>query len=352
MCRGTRSTHPSGAPAALLSCRETRPQPRGTTLTSDGPNGATTTPPQPDPPGGSGAASSESGAPASSGPGTGGPTGGSEPLPGLREQIGRLVGAIRELGRAHWSLLRAEIDDILDEVKRIALLAGMAVALLLFLAGLSTIGLTLFLGEWLFGSIGWGIVHGTLLVLALVLSLGLLALDAPSSLVTRSLLGGLVIGVVVGVVLGFNVPRHLAEWGSDQLRAGPLPNLDPGWGPAVVGVVVGAIVLGIILLAAGARAGGGAGGIGGLVGGAVLGALVGWWLGGLTFSAQGAAALALCAWFAGWMALMGAGALRAGIDPVARFKRLWPQQSYDAAMETRAWAEAEWAKRRGRLGNR
>ena len=270
----------------------------------------------------------------------------------MREQLGRLVAAVRALAQAHWSLLRSEIDDIVDDVKRIALLAGVALVLLLFLAGLASVGLTLFLGEWLFGSIGWGIVHGTLLTLALVLSLALLALDAPPALVTRSLVWGLVAGVVVGLLLGANVLRHAAVWGSDQLRAGALPNLDPGWGPAVVGVVVGAAVVGLVLLAVGARAGGGAGAGAGLVGGVVLGALAGWVLGGLAFSVRGAAALALCAWLVVWPGLMLAAALRAGIDPVARFKRLWPQQSYDAAMETRAWAEAEWAKRRSRLGSR
>lgn len=273
-------------------------------------------------------------------------------IPGLREQIRRLIGAVRELGRAHWALLRAEIDDILDEVKRIAMLAGVAFVLLLFLAGLCSVGLALFLGEWLFGSMGWGIVHGALLVFAVILAVGLLVLDVPSRAVTRNLGWGLLVGVVVGVLLGANVPRHLAEWGSDQLRAGPLPNLDPGWGPAVVGVVVGAIVIGIVFLIVGAMAGGGAGGVGGLVGGAIFGAFLGWGLGGLTFSVQGAAALALCAWLLAWTAFMVAAAVHAGIDPVARFKRLWPQQSYDAAMETKAWAETEWAKRRGRLGSR
>ena len=74
------------------------------------------------------------------------------------------------------NLAKAEIGDIVGEVKRMVALVGDARSAsscsprcLLF------VGRLLFLGEWLFGSIGWGVLLGTLLLIDIALMALLLA---------------------------------------------------------------------------------------------------------------------------------------------------------------------------------
>jgi hypothetical protein len=40
------------------------------------------------------------------------------------------------------------------------------------------------------------------------------------------------------------------------------------------------------------------------------------------------------------------------LDPAARFKRLYPQQSIDAMEETRTWLEEQWQTRLPTRGNK
>ena len=61
---------------------------------------------------------------------------------------------------AHVSLAQAEFSQIAAEIKRFAIAAGIVFGMLVFAGMLVVIGGTLFVGEWLFGSIGWGILHG------------------------------------------------------------------------------------------------------------------------------------------------------------------------------------------------
>jgi hypothetical protein len=81
-------------------------------------------------------------------------------------------------------------------------LAALAIAVLLFAALLAVIGGSLFLAEWLLGSMGWGILHGILAALGIAFAAGLLALDVPAGRVGRSLLVALVVALAVGGALG------------------------------------------------------------------------------------------------------------------------------------------------------
>ena len=72
--------------------------------------------------------------------------------------------------KSHTELAKAELAEIVDELKRLALVIGLALGLMLFVGMLIPIGLTLFFGEWLFGSMGWGILHGTEFSLALIVA--------------------------------------------------------------------------------------------------------------------------------------------------------------------------------------
>jgi hypothetical protein len=202
---------------------------------------------------------------------------------------------------------------------------------------LVAVGTTLFLGEWIFGSIGWGVVHGALLSAFAIVVMALVLVEAPRSVLVRGVSSGVVLAVLVSVILGANLCRQGATWLVEQLQAGPLPGLPSDWGPAIVGAVVGALALGIIGLA---------GSLGTAFTGLVAGALLGLWLAGMTFSWQGAVAVGVSVGFASAMAIMGWLATRADFDPSARFRRLYPQQSIEAAQQTKVWLEELWTKRR------
>ncbi len=190
----------------------------------------------------------------------GGPRPDSGTPPGIRDQLRATRAAVVRAVRAHIALARAEADEIKGEIARAAALGGLAAALLFLLAFLLPIGLILFTGEWIFGSIGWGVLHGTEFLVALAFLLVLVALRVPGLAVDLVL--AIVIGIIVGAVLGANLPNELWR------RIGESVNLgDPAWRPLVVGTLVMAGLGAIVGLFAGAGAGGIGAAIGGLVGG-------------------------------------------------------------------------------------
>jgi hypothetical protein len=272
------------------------------------------------------------------------------PAPGVREQFGRVRDAATALARAHLALLKAELGDIVGQLKVISALAGVILAVALFAAQLVAIGGTLFMGEWLFGSIGWGVLHGVLVSVALIVVAAMVLVEAPGRVIVRPLAVALIVGIAVSVALGANLVRRGAEQAGTQLRAGPFPQLDPGWAPTVVGIVVAAVVVGLLGLIALGRVGGFGGGFAGLILGGVVGAFIGWGWAGLTFSWHGAVAIGLAVGLLAWIVLMPVWLLRAHVDPTARFRRLWPKESYETAIETKEWLESEWARRRAGLG--
>jgi hypothetical protein len=272
--------------------------------------------------------------------------------PGLREQLRRTRAAATALAAAHLDLLKAELGAISGEIKSIGAMVGAIVAVAVFAGSLLAIGGALFLGEWLFGSIGWGVLHGLLLSIGLITAFGLRIVDVPGRILVRGLASAIVIGLVVGLALGLNLARGAAQWGADWAIANLVPSLDPGWAPVVVAAAFAAALLGVAGLFGGARAGGGSGAIGGLVAGALGGALVGAFLGGMTYDGRGGAALGVAVGLVAWPALMGLGAARTGIDAKARFGRLWPRRTYETALATKTWLEQEWTRRRQRLSSR
>jgi hypothetical protein len=125
--------------------------------------------------------------------------------PGLIDQVRATFAAAKRLLRAHVELGKAELGEIVDAVKRVIGLALAALALLLAAGLLLLIGGVLFLGEWLFGSIGWGVLLGFLLFLDLAINAGLAALDVRSSRLGLFLLIGIVLGVAVGLGLALGL---------------------------------------------------------------------------------------------------------------------------------------------------
>jgi hypothetical protein len=253
---------------------------------------------------------------------------------GLRAQIAATKDALLSLARAHIDLARAEADEIKGEVTRASALGGVAIGAAIVLALFLPIGGFLFLGEWIFGSIGWGLLLGSELLIALAVTAVLVALRVPG--LGRDALIALVIAVVVGIVAGLSLFNQLFT------RIGESANLavDPAYRPLAVGVVLVGLVLAIVGFVVGARAGRSVGAaLGGLIGGAIFGALVGAFL-AIDYGPRIGVALAVAAFLAAWVALMLLRLKRQGIDADQLKRRFWPQETIDTTKESIEWAKA------------
>ncbi len=261
----------------------------------------------------------------STGP-TAGQSAAGEP-PGLREQV---------------DLARAELSEIADEVKRVALLGGIAAGLLLFLGVFLPVGLLLFLGDWLFGSIGWGVLVGTELLLAIALTCVAVALGVSGRAVGAAIGTAFVVGVIVAV------PLALALTNAGWTRLGDASglNVELGVRPLVVAVAAIAVLGAVLGLLSGLRAGGIGGAIGGIIGGAILGAIVGA-LTAIRLGTGPGAALGAAVGLGTWAGIVGAAMARQGFDKEAMKARFWPDQTIETTKET-----IEWVRERTPLGPR
>jgi hypothetical protein len=254
--------------------------------------------------------------------------------PGLFEQIGAAREAVKRLVGAHVELARAELADITDAIKRAAVLVGVAIGAAIFAALLVAIGTPLFLGEWVFGSIGWGILVGLLLMLAIAVAAGVMALDAGRSRgVAWPFAAAAVVGIVVGIVLGLDLTNRAWTALGDAAATG----LDPSTRPLVLAAGSLAVIGGILGLISGAVGGGAPAAIGGLVGGAIAGAL----LGALTAIATGprvGAAIGVTVGLIVWIGLMGLAIARRGVDTDELKHRFWPERTIQVTKETIEWA--------------
>ncbi len=253
--------------------------------------------------------------------------------PGLRAQFAATRQAAVNFVRAHVELAKAEIDAIKGEVARAAALGGIAIASAILLALLLSIGGMLFVGEWVFGSIGWGLLLGSELLIAVAVMAILVALRIPG--LAKDIVVALVIGVVVGLVLGFDLPNVLFRSMGDASGLG----VDAATRPLVLGVITVGILGAVLGLVLGARAGGGSGAIGGLVGGLIVGALVGAFL-SITFGVRVGAALGVATFLLAWPVLNGIRTQRQGIDTDALKKRFYPSTTIDTTKESIEWAKA------------
>ncbi|HEX8958945.1 MAG TPA: hypothetical protein VF770_03905 [Solirubrobacterales bacterium] len=215
---------------------------------------------------------------------------------------------------------------------------GVAIAALLLLAIFFPVAFLLFTGEWLFGSIGWGLLLGTEMLLAIAVSALIAALKLDGAV--PALAVAVIAGFVTFIVLGASWPYMAWQRIGENLTL----NVDPALRTWLVGVVViGAVgaLLGLIL---GARAMGVGGAFGGLIFGAILGGLIGAFL-GYDFGWRVGAALGLAVAFAAYMGVLVARVTATGVDFETIKLRFWPQQTIDTTRET-----IEWAKARNPLG--
>ena len=314
---------------------------------------------------------------------------------GLKRQLGATKDAVVTLVRAHLDLAKAEASEIGGEIQLVAAGVGIAFVALLLVAFLVPIGTMLFLGEWLFGSLGWGVLLGTEALL-LVATAGVLTVLGAGR-VGRSVGLAFLAGTLVAILFGTNAPNQLYTLISEQFGAG----VDPGVAALVAGTGIGAVVGGLLGLLAGARRGTGAATLSGLIGGAVLGAIFGALIGGavrlaenegsrpmivglllvggvcaivglvigarggggasgavagliggfvvggavgafsaITFSWHVAIAIGIALFLGLSIALMLADVASRGIDTEALKQRFYPQSSIDMTKETIEWAKA------------
>jgi hypothetical protein len=235
--------------------------------------------------------------------------------------------------RAHIALGRAEADAIKGEVAYAAAFAGIAIAVLLLLGIFLPIAAMLFLGEWLFGSIGWGLLLGAeMLVAAAVTAVVVgLRLEVPA----RAAAIGIVAGAVAFIVLGASWFYRLWVWIGDSTALA----VDGAYRPLVVAIVVVGIVAAVVGLIGGARVAGVGGAVGGLVAGFVAGALLGAFL-AYDFGWRVGAALGFATFFLVYLGVLAARVASDGIDVDKIKLRFWPQQTIDTTRETIEWAKA------------
>ncbi len=259
--------------------------------------------------------------------------------PGLFGQLKATIEAVRRLVTSHVDLAKAELGEIWDHAKRALALAAGAIAIAIYLAILVSVGGALFLGDWIFGSIGWGLAHGTLFCIAMIVTLALAALEVPTWHLGRAYLVGAGLAIVIAVILGYG----WAHQGWERLGDSVLAGVDAGSRPLAAALLGGAVVLGVLGLLLGTR-GGGAGAIGGLVAGAVLGALVGA-ITAISYPLNAGAGLGVCVGLIAWPAIEALD-LR-GFDFEALKSRYWPSATIDTTKET-----IEWVRERTPLGRK
>jgi hypothetical protein len=256
-----------------------------------------------------------------------------QPL-GLRGQLGATFAAGKRLFRAHVDLAKSELSEIVDEVKRMVALIGAAIGVVVLAGLLFGIGLFLFLGEWLFGSIGWGVLLGTLLLIDVAAVLVLLALDVKPGRLGSSLLVTIVGGAVVGVVLALDLTHR----GWTALGDAVASAYDPTSRTVLLAIGVSAAVLGILGLIARIRSGAGA-----AIGGLILGAIVGALLGGLTVISLPptvGAAIGVLVALVLWPILAARDVMQTGVDGEAIMKKFTPDETIGMTKETIEWVRA------------
>ncbi len=260
--------------------------------------------------------------------------------PGLGEQLSKTAKAAATLAMAHVDLAKEEASEIGREGGRLAGLVAAAVGLVIVAVILAIIGTSLFIGEWLLGSLGWGVLHGVLLFVTAAVALVLLGLRVDPKRIVRALVIGIVVGVLSGIVLGLALLNQL------YARIGETTGIaiEASYRPLVVGIGIGAILGLAIGIAIGARAKQ-ANWFVAIAGGIVFGALVGAFT-SISFNPQVGAGIGITLGYLTWAGLMALDVYRTGIDMEDLKARFTPDVTIATSKET-----LEWLKERTPRGN-
>ncbi len=256
-----------------------------------------------------------------------------EPL-GLRAQIDATFAAGKRLFRAHVDLAKSELSEIVAEVQRMVALIGAAIGILILAAILFGIGLFLFLGEWLLGSIGWGVLLGTLLLVDAAVVAFLLALDVKGGRLGSSFIVAAIVGAVLGVILGLDLTHR----GWTALGDAVASYYDEGSRTVLLAIGASAAV-GAILGLLNRLSGSVGEAISGVIVGGILGALVG----GVTVISLPptvGAALGVLVTLVTWPILAARDVMRTGVDGEAIMKKFTPDETIGLTKETIEWVRA------------
>jgi hypothetical protein len=240
---------------------------------------------------------------------------------------------------AHVDLAKEEASEIGREGGKFAGLVAAAVGLVIMAAFLAILGTSLFLGEWLLGSIGWGVLHGVLLFLCAAVALVLLALGVSPVRIGRALIIAVIVAVLTSLVLGLGLLHQAYTAIGDSLGVAVSPDLRP----LVVGLVLGGLVGLVLGLAMAVQAT--ANRFVMIAGGIVFGVLVGA-LTSITYGLQVGTGIGIALGYLTWAGLMAIDIQRTGIDTEALKARFMPNQTIDTSKET-----LEWLKERMPRGN-
>ncbi len=233
---------------------------------------------------------------------------------------------------AHVELAKTEAAEIGSRIAQVAALIGVAIVLVIAALSLLILGSALFLGEWILGSIGWGVLHGVLAFVAIALTCVLVALGIRARRIVGAFATAVILGIVVGVVLGLHLPNQAYAAIGDQALNG----IEPGVRPLVVGMIVVGVLGLLVGLLAGWRA------KASIVGTAFAGLLAGVALGAftaITFVPQAAAGVGIAVGYITWIALMAIDVSRTGIDVEALKARFTPTQTIETSKETLEWLQ-------------
>lgn len=257
-----------------------------------------------------------------------------KPALGLRAQLLATRDAAIALVRAHIDLAKTELSAIAGEIGRVAALAAVAIVVVMLAGLLGIIGIALFLGEWLLGSLGWGVLHGILAFTGIAVAAGVLAVGLEGGRIARLLFVGVVVAIVVGVALGLEWPNQAYAAAGESARL----NVNPADRPLVVGLLVGALIGVLVGFAAAIRVESGGGRVAAIAGLAIVGALVGAFS-AITFGPQVGAAVGITIGYLTWVTLMGVDVARSGIDIDGLKERIYPSQTIDSGKETLEWLQ-------------
>jgi hypothetical protein len=263
-----------------------------------------------------------------------GSDGARKPAPGLRDQLLATRDAALGLAHAHVDLARTELSAIAGQVGRVAALIAGAIVVVILAGLLGVIGGALFLGEWLLGSLGWGVLHGILAFVGIAVAAGLMAVGIGGGRLARSFGVGLGVAIVLGVTLGFEWPNQLYAAIGDSVRL----NVGPADRPLVVGLLVGALLGALVGIGSAVRIESGGSRLAAIVGLAVVGLVLGAFS-AITFGPQVGAAVGITAGYLTWIALMGVDVARNGVDIDGLKERFYPSQTIDTGKETLEWLQ-------------
>jgi hypothetical protein len=233
------------------------------------------------------------------------------------------------------ALARVELAGIGREIGQLAGKSAIALALVaMFVGVLVPIGTALFLGEWLFGSMAWGIAHGALSAIGLAVILVVSGLRVSAMRIAGATVIAFLIGLVTSLALGLGWAHEAWRIMGEAVLAG----IDPANQPLLAAVLVVGGFGALIGLLAGARLAAPGervmGAVFGLLAGVVFGALVGA-LTAISYPVQAGVALGIVIGLVCWIAF-GLLTLQ-GFDWEAFGYRFVPSATIDTTQETVEW---------------